>query len=41
MTKLSASASTGAYASGFTSLDAEIDVEDLPVHGTIPDCAAP
>jgi carotenoid cleavage dioxygenase-like enzyme len=37
MTKLSASASTGAYASGFTSLDAEIDVEDLPVHGTIPD----
>jgi beta,beta-carotene 9',10'-dioxygenase len=37
MTKLSAPASTGAYVSGFTSLDAEIEVDDLPVHGTIPD----
>jgi beta,beta-carotene 9',10'-dioxygenase len=26
----------GTYVSGFTSLDTEIDVEDLPVHGTIP-----
>jgi beta,beta-carotene 9',10'-dioxygenase len=37
MTELSAPASTGAYVSGFTSLDTEIDVDDLPVHGTMPD----
>ncbi len=37
MTELSVPASTGGYVSGFTSLGAEIDVEDLPVRGTIPD----
>jgi beta,beta-carotene 9',10'-dioxygenase len=35
MTELSAS--VGAYVSGFTSLDAEVEVEDLPVRGAIPD----
>lgn len=37
MTELSALAPTGAYLSGFISLGAEIDAEDLPVRGTIPD----
>jgi beta,beta-carotene 9',10'-dioxygenase len=37
MTMLSAPALSRAYVSGFTSLGAEIDVEDLPVRGTIPD----
>ncbi|MGH3751939.1 MAG: carotenoid oxygenase family protein [Pseudonocardiaceae bacterium] len=37
MTELSAPAAARAYLPGFTSLDAEIDVDDLPVHGTIPD----
>jgi beta,beta-carotene 9',10'-dioxygenase len=38
MTELTTStpATNGTYVSGFSSLDTEIDVEDLPVHGTIP-----
>lgn len=37
MTELSAPAPIEAYISGFTSLDTEIDADDLPVRGTIPD----
>src|SRR6185312_12090333 len=36
MTERSVPALTGTRAAGFISLDAEIDVDDLPVQGTIP-----